>query len=114
MSHESSTSKRREEAAPASSEQLDQALEASYQLRETNDELQRVEQAMSQASVPKASKNRGRLPAEEQERRRKERKAARETIRTALMHEILKQMRRVNLIKNVSTTRQGFTNSYLV
>jgi hypothetical protein len=39
-SPESSTSKRREEAAPASSEQLDQALKASNQLHETNDESQ--------------------------------------------------------------------------
>ena len=75
-SPESSISKRREEAAPASSAQLDQALEASNQLHETNDEPQRVEQAMPQGSVPQASKKRGRPPAEESERRRKEREAA--------------------------------------
>ena len=75
MSPESSTSKRREEAAPASSGQLDQALEASNQLHETSDEPQRVEQAMPQASVPQASKKRGRPPAEEPERRRKEQEA---------------------------------------
>jgi hypothetical protein len=76
MSPESSTSKRREEAAPASSGQLDQALEASNQLHETSDEPQRVEQAMPQASVQQASKKRGRPTAEESERRRKEREAA--------------------------------------
>jgi hypothetical protein len=75
-SPESSFSKRREEAAPASSWQLEQALEASSQLHETNDEPQRVEQAMPQASVPQASMKRGRPPAEESNRRRKEREAA--------------------------------------
>ena len=63
-------------AAPRTSKQLDQALEARNQLHETSDEPQRVEQAMSQASVPKASKKRGRPPAEESERRCKEREAA--------------------------------------
>ena len=75
-SPESSISKRREEATPRSSEQPDKALEASNQLHETNDEPQRVEQAMPQVSVQEASKKRGRPPAEERERRRKEREAA--------------------------------------
>ena len=75
-SPESSTSKSGEEAAPASSEQPGQALEASNQLLETNDEPQRGEQAMSQASVPKANRKRERPQAEESERRCKEQEAA--------------------------------------
>ena len=75
-SPESSISKRREEATPRSSEQPGQALEASNQLLENNDEPQRVEQALPQAGVPKASKKRGRPPAEESEKRRKEQEAA--------------------------------------
>ena len=75
-SPESSISKRREEATPRSSEQPDKALEASNQLHETNGEPQRVEQAMPQVSVQEACKKRGRPPAEERERRRKEREAA--------------------------------------